>query len=62
MDLQVLDHIRNYDRRSMYGAPPSMNPGGDAGGSDGWGSYANGNGASGMYPTQSGYGNAGMQH
>lgn len=53
---------RNYDRRSMYGAPPSMNPGGDAGGSDGWGSYTNGNGASGMYPTQLGYGNAGMQH
>lgn len=53
---------RNYDRRSMYGAPPSMNPGGDAGGSDGWGSYANGNGAPGMYPTQPGYGNAGMQH
>ncbi|KAM0707239.1 hypothetical protein Q7P35_006570 [Cladosporium inversicolor] len=53
---------RNYDRRSMYGAPPGMNPGGDSGGSDGWGSYANGNGAPGMYPTQPGYGNAGVQH
>jgi hypothetical protein len=53
---------RNYDRRSMYGAPPSMNPGGDSGGSDGWGSYANGNGASGMYPPPPGYGNAGVQH
>jgi len=48
---------RNYDRRSMYGAPPSMNPGGDSGGSDGWGSYAPN-----MYPTQPGYGSAGMQH
>lgn len=53
---------RNYDRRSMYGAPPSMNPGGDSGGSDGWGSYANGSGVSGMYPPQPGYGNAGVQH
>jgi hypothetical protein len=53
---------RNYDRRSMYGAPPSMNAGGDSGGSDGWGSYTNGNGAPGMFPTQPGYGNAGMQH
>jgi hypothetical protein len=39
-----------------------MTPGGDSGGSDGWGSYANGNGTSGMYPAQPGYGNAGMQH
>jgi hypothetical protein len=53
---------RNYDRRSMYGAPPSMNPGGDSGGSDGWGSYAIGNGSSGMYPPQPGFGNAGVQH
>ena len=53
---------RDYDRRSMYGAPPSIHPGGDSGGSDGWGSYANGTGGSGTYPTQSGYGNAGMQH
>jgi hypothetical protein len=53
---------RDYDRRSMYGAPSSMHPGSDVGGSDGWGSYANGNGPSGTYPSQPSYGNAGMQH
>lgn len=53
---------RNYDRRSMYGGPPSMNSGGGPGGSDGWGSYSNGNGAPGMYTPQPGYGNSGMQH
>ncbi|KAM0720476.1 hypothetical protein Q7P37_004612 [Cladosporium fusiforme] len=54
---------RNYDdrRRSMYGGPPpSLNSGG---GSDGWGSFANTNGAPGMYPPpQQGYGNPGTQH
>jgi hypothetical protein len=52
---------RHYEerRRSMYGGPPGMNAGGNAGGSDGWGSYANGNG---VYPPPQGHGNAGMQH
>lgn len=55
---------RNYEdrRRSMYGGPPGMNSGGGSGGSDGWGSYANGSGAPGMYLPQQGYGNAGVQH
>jgi hypothetical protein len=51
---------RNYDRRSMYGGPPSMNAGGGPGGSDGWGSYSNG--TPGNYPPQPGYGNPSMQH
>jgi hypothetical protein len=52
---------RNYEerRRSMYGGPPGMNAGANSGGSDGWGSYANGNG---VYPPPQGHGNAGMQH
>jgi hypothetical protein len=53
---------RNYDRRSMYGAPTGVNPSSGPGGSDGWGSYSNGNGAPGIYPPQPGYGNPGMQH
>jgi hypothetical protein len=53
---------RNYDRRSMHGGPPSMNAGGGPGGSDGWGSYSNGNGAPGNYTPQPGYGNPSMQH
>jgi hypothetical protein len=43
----------------MYGGPPGMNAGANSGGSDGWGSYANGNG---VYPPPQGHGNAGMQH
>jgi hypothetical protein len=52
---------RHYEerRRSMYGGPPGVNAGGSSGGSDGWGSYANGNG---VYPPPQGHGNAGMQH
>jgi hypothetical protein len=52
---------RHYEerRRSMYGGPPNMNAGASAGGSDGWGSYANGGG---VYPPPQGHGNAGMQH
>ena len=52
---------RHYEerRRSMYGGPPSMNAGASSGGSDGWGSYANG---SGVYPPPQGHGNAGTQH
>lgn len=52
---------RHYEerRRSMYGGPPMMNAGGNPGGSDGWGSYANG---SGVYPPPQGHGNAGVQH
>jgi hypothetical protein len=51
---------RNYDRRSMYGGPPSINTGGGPGGSDGWGSYSNG--TPGNYPPQPGYGYPSMQH
>lgn len=54
--------VRNYDRRSMYGGPPNTNPNGGAGGTDGWGSYLNNSEGSGVYPSQQGYGNAGMQH